>query len=452
MQAGGNLKIPFFSPMLPTPEFTFGSRFFHEQTVLQVELLSMIEDDKGRYIVAKQTEKNRCQKILPTASHCCRLLGPFEDETSGLNSRYINASHVYFEGEHAILAQAPTAQSVSDFWQLVFEQHAPLIVVAVAPRELADLSHARFWPQDGDNTLKLVLPYGTLTVAADADAEEVDGIALRTLWLSFAPHDDTGARAAQPSAVAPYAVTMVHITCWEPGALPSAAHDLWDVVQRCWEVMDAAAARPWFAEYAAHQDAAVTAAQDTHLDTGADAAPTFTRAAPAELCPSVPVPRGGTHFSVPAVLQCASGAGRSAALLLLWWAMRRVDAELAADVHGLRRRLRVAQRFTEELPAQLEPPVGAQYVPYASAHLNLLAAARHVRAARSPFALGDARLFAAVHAEADKYWLAREEDVAAVVEPSPENSTRPASSASVFASSYEGSHEDSFGSSFASAQ
>ena len=71
------------------------------------------------------------------------------------SGKYINASHVYLDSNHYILAQAPVDASIADFWAMIWEQQCGLCVMLTALFEKNQVKADRYWPANLDFPLTL---------------------------------------------------------------------------------------------------------------------------------------------------------------------------------------------------------------------------------------------------------------------------------------------------------
>ena len=97
--------------------------------------------------VSMQPEKNRYLNILPNLVTRVELAELDEDPTT----TYINANWMQgYDRERAyILAQGPLAETIGDFWRMVWEQDAHVIVMITNLVESGRIKCERYWPEPG---------------------------------------------------------------------------------------------------------------------------------------------------------------------------------------------------------------------------------------------------------------------------------------------------------------
>jgi protein tyrosine phosphatase len=103
--------------------------------------------------------KNRYGDVLPVEETIVRLA--FEPGREG--SDYINANFVRGEFSSSpcfICCQAPLPQTFEDFWRMVWEQNAPVIVVLMRMKENGRIKGHMYWP----NKLKETKQFGKIRV------------------------------------------------------------------------------------------------------------------------------------------------------------------------------------------------------------------------------------------------------------------------------------------------
>ena len=91
-------------------------------------------------------EKNRYRNVLPYDDYRVKLNqlpgDPFSD--------YINASYIdgYQLAREFIAAQGPTANTVGDFWRMIWERDISVIIMVTNCREGTDEKCAPYWSDD----------------------------------------------------------------------------------------------------------------------------------------------------------------------------------------------------------------------------------------------------------------------------------------------------------------
>eukprot|EP01135_Chromosphaera_perkinsii_P000643 Nk52_evm10s147 gene=Nk52_evmTU10s147 len=98
--------------------------------------------------------KNRYAQFLPYDDNRVHLDTFPEGENDYINASYIDG----FYGETAYIAtQGPLANTLNDFWCMVFEKHVRTIVMITNLEEKGNKMCARYWPLKLNSTLKLHL-------------------------------------------------------------------------------------------------------------------------------------------------------------------------------------------------------------------------------------------------------------------------------------------------------
>ncbi|XP_022109995.1 uncharacterized protein LOC110989723 [Acanthaster planci] len=119
-------------------------------------------------------DKNRYGNIVPFDFNRV-ILNKDED--------YINASFLSgFSGNNEyIAAQGPQANSVNDFWQMIWEQKVPVIAVIGSCVENERVKFAQYWPSDSTP-----ITFGEVTVNRVSEREDTDlGYTVRDLCLEL---------------------------------------------------------------------------------------------------------------------------------------------------------------------------------------------------------------------------------------------------------------------------
>ncbi|XP_078540184.1 tyrosine-protein phosphatase non-receptor type 5 isoform X1 [Lissotriton helveticus] len=120
-----------------------------DSLVLQSEFLEIPMNfvDPKEYTIPGLVRKNRYKTILPNSHSRVCLIS--EEEGDPLSS-YINANYIrgYEEKEKEYIAtQGPTVNTVSDFWRMVWQQHAPIIVMITNIEEVNEKC-TEYCPED----------------------------------------------------------------------------------------------------------------------------------------------------------------------------------------------------------------------------------------------------------------------------------------------------------------
>eukprot|EP01129_Flabellula_baltica_P009702 TRINITY_DN4006_c0_g1_i5.p1 TRINITY_DN4006_c0_g1~~TRINITY_DN4006_c0_g1_i5.p1 ORF type:complete len:328 (+),score=53.48 TRINITY_DN4006_c0_g1_i5:214-1197(+) len=133
--------------------------------------------------------KNRYGNILPYKETAV-LLSELNGEP---NTRYINANFIecpsddlFHPSQKFICTQAPTDDSIADFWRMVWEYNTSLIVMLTGLKEKGQVKATRYWPsrvniyeEHGDTNVKWV------------KKERGNGIMIRYLEIWKTPDSDT---------------------------------------------------------------------------------------------------------------------------------------------------------------------------------------------------------------------------------------------------------------------
>ena len=110
-------------------------------------------------------KKNRYQNVL-AIEHSRVVL------RNGKNTDYINANFIdgYKGARNAYIAtQGPMTGTVSDFWQMVWEQNSRAIIMATKLKEAGRIKCDKYWPEPGSTKV-----YGNIEVYNDAQANHGD--------------------------------------------------------------------------------------------------------------------------------------------------------------------------------------------------------------------------------------------------------------------------------------
>ncbi|KAM8960970.1 LOW QUALITY PROTEIN: receptor-type tyrosine-protein phosphatase epsilon-like [Pelodytes ibericus] len=98
--------------------------------------------------------KNRYKKVIPYDESRVRL------QSNGSGSDYINASYIdgYKNSKFYIATQGPLPGTVADFWQMVWQENCPVIIMLTGLEEQNKVKCERYWPEQSDT-------YGDITVS-----------------------------------------------------------------------------------------------------------------------------------------------------------------------------------------------------------------------------------------------------------------------------------------------
>lgn len=150
-----------------------------EQRTSEFENLQEFSADSPLFteaLAGHNVGKNRCSKALPFDHNRVKLnIIPGE-----LGSDYINASFIdsFNEGKIYIATQAPMANTVDDFWRMIWEQRSTIVVMLGDPQENGMEPSARYWLDEGSAT------FGSIGVSK-IDEERLEDHTQRVfkLWL-----------------------------------------------------------------------------------------------------------------------------------------------------------------------------------------------------------------------------------------------------------------------------
>uniref|UniRef100_T1JED7 protein-tyrosine-phosphatase n=1 Tax=Strigamia maritima TaxID=126957 RepID=T1JED7_STRMM len=110
-------------------------------------LKKRVNADYSTALLAENAPRNRFKDVLPYEDNRVRL-SPTKENNTG----YINASHISVtlaNRQHFyIAAQGALANTVGDFWQMVWEQHSQLIVMLTELHEQGRSKCFPYWPRD----------------------------------------------------------------------------------------------------------------------------------------------------------------------------------------------------------------------------------------------------------------------------------------------------------------
>jgi protein tyrosine phosphatase len=134
----------------------------------QIERLQLFPSACREY----NTGKNRYSNVLPPEKTRVVLEGQ-ED--------YINANLLRYREAKFISCQAPVPSTFNDFWRMVWEKRAPLIVMLTNLIEKGVQKADSYWPVNEDDW------FGDIHVKL-LDTRDCEGTTIRTIRLSRGPH------------------------------------------------------------------------------------------------------------------------------------------------------------------------------------------------------------------------------------------------------------------------
>ncbi|NWI17605.1 PTN12 phosphatase, partial [Crypturellus soui] len=126
----------------------------------------------------ENVKKNRYKDILPFDHSRVKLTL----KTPPQDSDYINAN--FIKGVHGpkayVATQGPLANTVIDFWRMIWEYNVAIIVMACREFEMGRKKCERYWPLYGE----AAVTFGPFRVSCEAEQERTDYF-IRTLLLEF---------------------------------------------------------------------------------------------------------------------------------------------------------------------------------------------------------------------------------------------------------------------------
>ncbi|NXA30833.1 PTN12 phosphatase, partial [Eudromia elegans] len=126
----------------------------------------------------ENVKKNRYKDILPFDHSRVKLTL----KTPPQDSDYINAN--FIKGVHGpkayVATQGPLANTVIDFWRMIWEYNVAIIVMACREFEMGRKKCERYWPLYGE----VAVTFGPFRVSCEAEQERTDYF-IRTLLLEF---------------------------------------------------------------------------------------------------------------------------------------------------------------------------------------------------------------------------------------------------------------------------
>ncbi|XP_043569744.1 tyrosine-protein phosphatase non-receptor type 12-like isoform X2 [Chiloscyllium plagiosum] len=126
----------------------------------------------------ENVKKNRYKDILPFDHSRVKLALKISDQ----DSDYINANFIkgVYGPRSYIATQGPLANSVLDFWRMIWEYKVVIIVMACREFEMGRKKCERYWPLHGDGVLHL----GEFQITCEAEQSR-DDYFIRTLLVEF---------------------------------------------------------------------------------------------------------------------------------------------------------------------------------------------------------------------------------------------------------------------------
>ena len=186
------------------------SGFEKEFALLRMEDLSSNSPSMCS-IAARNTEKNRYRDILPFDSSRVVLE---KASASAQGEGYINACHVIdlLPGcPRFVCAQGPTPSTVGDFWMMIQQQRAHVIVMVTNLVENGRTKCEQYWPDAQGQVLALpASDYGPALQIKNVKATEADGWVEREFLLQLQGQSEEEGRT----------VRQFHYTAWPDRGVP----------------------------------------------------------------------------------------------------------------------------------------------------------------------------------------------------------------------------------------
>jgi len=141
--------------------------------------LDMLARVRPTPVTKGNLSKDRYENIRPSTAYRVLLKG---------QSDYINACHVSFRKNYPackqryICTQAPVPQSIGDFWRMVWEQKATLILMITRIEENKVQKANQYWPNEHLETVMC----GSVLVTASSPPQQIDDMILRKFTLRAA--------------------------------------------------------------------------------------------------------------------------------------------------------------------------------------------------------------------------------------------------------------------------
>uniref|UniRef100_UPI00398F3D05 tyrosine-protein phosphatase non-receptor type 12-like isoform X2 n=1 Tax=Pristiophorus japonicus TaxID=55135 RepID=UPI00398F3D05 len=126
----------------------------------------------------ENVKKNRYKDILPFDHSRVKLALKITEQ----DSDYINANFIkgVYGPKSYIATQGPLANSVLDFWRMIWEYKVAIIIMACREFEMGRKKCERYWPLNGDGVLHL----GEFHITCEAEQARNDYF-IRTLLVEF---------------------------------------------------------------------------------------------------------------------------------------------------------------------------------------------------------------------------------------------------------------------------
>eukprot|EP00768_Dysnectes_brevis_P002955 gnl/Dysnectes_brevis/2146_a2496_1861.p1 GENE.gnl/Dysnectes_brevis/2146_a2496_1861~~gnl/Dysnectes_brevis/2146_a2496_1861.p1 ORF type:complete len:359 (-),score=81.13 gnl/Dysnectes_brevis/2146_a2496_1861:649-1725(-) len=158
------------------------------------EHMRLMDDEEDNPACSPQNEaKNRYSNSIPIQSTLVKL----NPASTPHHSSYINASHIHLGTTHFIATQAPQHNTLSDFWQMVWEQRVGVIIMLTKTTEHTKdyRGHLRehrkaepYWPVED---APIVLPFkqdgdpATLTIEHTGWKRRLHAMLIRSVRVSI---------------------------------------------------------------------------------------------------------------------------------------------------------------------------------------------------------------------------------------------------------------------------
>lgn len=162
--------------------------------------------------------KNRYSLVVPFDHTRVKLRvsdDPFEP------SDYINANHIQGEDINFIATQGPLPSTIADFWRMVWETQAGIIVMLTKEKEGQRIKCDRYWPEAGDSPESF--QHGNLRLElVSVEQHPEHELISRTFKLFHGKEKDQEGRI----------VTQLQFLGWPDHGIPERPESILDLVHR----------------------------------------------------------------------------------------------------------------------------------------------------------------------------------------------------------------------------
>ncbi|VDN51326.1 unnamed protein product [Dracunculus medinensis] len=191
----GHVILSFLQEYLQTPSKIEEQWAMLRNYTNQNSSTSIAEQENNR-------NKNRDQKYLPYNETLVHLNAPTSDP---MVSTYINASTIHDSDPRQanyIATQAPLPNTIDDFWQMIWEQGAVLIVNLTDANDNNEGRCVRYWPENGSHV------YGSYEIHLVSEHIWSEDYLVRSFYLKNLKTNETRT------------VTQFHFLTWPQNEVP----------------------------------------------------------------------------------------------------------------------------------------------------------------------------------------------------------------------------------------